>query len=150
MRILSANPRLVLASRGKSTTVLILREKGGQTIELVFTSLRSLGDLADCIGDAVTLLEDSPAGTSWTHPEQHEKNEMESRLLIGYDSLREAGVIESPGFLANPSPFRRRGQGSVSRPQRPTISTTPPAPATSPRPGASVSRGGPISPPDGS
>jgi cell division septation protein DedD len=124
MRIYILNPSVLTAIRGRTSTTIILRERGGQQIELVFTSLKAMGLFADDIDASVEAMEDGRAGVIWQSPRLSQSLEQLARTLYS-DPLQDAGVIERPAFLA-PQPVIRRAA--------PPVRTAPPPPAPAPQP----------------
>lgn len=143
MRIYILNPAVLTAIRGRTSTTIVLRERGGQQIELVFTSLKAMGLFADDIDASIEAMEDGRAGVIWQSPRLAQSLEQLARTLYA-DPLQDAGVIERPAFLA-PQPMIRRATAPkvvvADRPAplpapEPEPPPAPPAPTPAPPPAA--------------
>lgn len=115
MRIYAHNPKLIAGVRGRSSTVLVLRDRDGSRVELVFTSLGVLASLGRDIEEAVGTLE--PGRGDWLCPARWPVPEGESErgtstqatghVLWEMGLLHHPGAGEGPGARSRPRIYRR-------------------------------------------
>ena len=118
MRVLITNPRVAAVIRRRHTTLVVLRERN-QDVELMFTSLQLLEQLADNIDDGVAAALDGVAGTQWNNPNiPLPKRRIDEEYG---DLLYDAGLLDRPEFMRrsqsrsqNQDSHRGRSQASDS------------------------------------
>jgi hypothetical protein len=105
------NPRLRCGIKRRHSTVFVLEEYGHQ-IELIFTSMRALEQLADSVDEcAETLMAAAPA-TEWWNPRVPADRRRPPEHL---DLLHEESLLETPEFVRRRAVAVRR----VSPPAKP-------------------------------
>ena len=111
MRVLITNPRVAAVIRRRHTTLVVLRERN-QDVELMFTSLQLLEQLADNIDDGVAAALDGMAGTQWNNPNiPLPKRRIDEEYG---DLFYDAGLLDRPEFMRR-SQGRNQVQDSDSR-----------------------------------
>ncbi len=98
MRIVMLNPFLAHCVRRRHTTLVSLREHG-QDVELLFTSLKALAQLRQCLDDAVEEILSGREGTEWTNPAVETRRRARDEAS---DLLYDAGLLERPPFMQRP------------------------------------------------
>lgn len=116
MRVVMMNPRLRCVIKRRHSTLLVLEEYGHQ-IELLFTSLGALDQLADSVEESLEKAMPAPPGFEWWNPRIPEARRRKSEY--GLDLLREEELLETPEFVRRRAVAVRRVQGSAADLQKP-------------------------------
>lgn len=120
MRIYAHNPRLVAGVRGRTSTVLVLRDRDGARVEMVYTSLPALEALVSDIQDAIATL--APDGTVYARWPEATPAETTQSQATGH-ILWEMGLLHSPGSDPRPVPHEKVGARAGTKPNaRPRVS----------------------------